>query len=134
AGTPTCWVLASLAAAANQGENLAGRIEYLGGDDYRVKLFQADLFGIQAKLIDVKFDGTVSNLDAQPHAHGQEGDFWGLLMHRAFAKMQGKTLEQMTVGFPNTALTAFTGRAADSRTKVGDWFEGMDTPLGRIPG
>jgi hypothetical protein len=129
-----CWVVSSIAAAAHQGVDLASRVSYLGNDTYQVKLFQTVNFRVVEKLVNVKFDGTVLSSDAQPHGHGQEGEFLPLLLQRAFMKLHN--LDPATVGgwVPNDSLTAFTGRPTDFRVKAGSWLEGADTPLGRVKG
>jgi Ca2+-binding RTX toxin-like protein len=89
AHAPTCTILSSLAAAANQGFDLAGGITYLGNNQYSVRLYRNGQLDPET----VYFDGTWNSNDAQPTrerasngraAGAMVGEFWTLLYQRAY--------------------------------------------------
>jgi len=75
-GTPTCWVLAPIAAAAKAGIKLGDRITYLGDGDYQVKLLDGR-GGYTTQ--NVNMEG--GRLSFEPLPHGDE--WWVILFHRA---------------------------------------------------
>jgi hypothetical protein len=102
-GAPTCSFMASLVSCVQGGLNLASRISYLGNFQYNVPLFNGRVWTNQV----VTFDGSTNKYDPQP---ATEGESWVILYQRAYIQMLGNDGS----GWPNTALTALTGRATTS--------------------
>jgi hypothetical protein len=96
----TCTILATLAAAAESGINLANNITYLGNNVYRVRLFNVSLFGLydSPTYENVYFDGTWYSSDAQPAFQRASdgsptgpptGAFWTTIYQRAVLQLNG---------------------------------------------
>jgi hypothetical protein len=103
----TCWILASLAAAANRGVNLADSIQYQGNADYRVWWDQPDA---NHKLYeDVTFNGNLySGADPQP----QNGEFWTVIYQRALLEAFNDSITSPPGGSPSNVMPLLTGRAS----------------------
>lgn len=101
--TPTCWLLAPLAAAAKAGINLAGRITYQDKGVYQVKLLLTNgSFELQkVSLIDGMQDG-------EPTPHDEES--WVVLYQRAIIQALGKA--STAGGWADECVSYLTGRAA----------------------
>jgi Ca2+-binding RTX toxin-like protein len=111
-GTPTCWVLAPLSAAAQQGVNFASRITYLGDGDYRVKLMNED-GGYKYQY--VSLEG--GKLDFEPKPRSEES--WVVIMHRAIMQEIGvnwKDIDAYSGGSCGDIMSMLTGRPTDTRT------------------
>lgn len=106
-GTPTCWVLAPLAAAADQGINLAGRITYLGDGEYRVKLLGT---GGNYSYETVKLSGGIASFEPTT----PDSESWVILFHRAIMQAKGVDWSNQSAysgGWPADVLTYLTGRS-----------------------
>ncbi|MCI0464583.1 MAG: FG-GAP-like repeat-containing protein [Gemmataceae bacterium] len=95
---PTSTILATLAAATNRPGFLAGKIAYLGNNEFGIRLYRKELlFGfihIGTSIISqtVSFDGTWTDNDAQPPVGADgivAGDFWATLYQRAVLQEYG---------------------------------------------
>jgi hypothetical protein len=112
AGSSTCVFLSSLAGAAAQQMNLAGRISYLGNFTYRVTLYNP-VSGI-ADYEDVTFDGRLrilngDTIDPIPAPEsGPSREFWTVLYQRAYLQMM-HTLNENYKDADN-AMYVLTGR------------------------
>jgi hypothetical protein len=102
----SCWVVASLASAVHSGQNLGGRIVYLGNGVYRVSWLAADQTG--AWYQDVSFQGDRLGADANPAA---EGESWVLLYQRAILQQFGIPWGNPPAGNPGGVLPLLTGRS-----------------------
>jgi Ca2+-binding RTX toxin-like protein len=110
--TPTCWVLAPLAAAADSGIDLASRIKYLGNGLYSVKLM-----GLAFPEY-VSLEGGRLDFEPEPSA---DGESWVLLYHRALMQALGVNWKDPNAyhgGFPSDVMPYLTGRSADSHGVV----------------
>jgi Ca2+-binding RTX toxin-like protein len=104
--TPTCWVLAPLAAAAKAGINLGSRITYLGDGEYRVKLLDAS-GGYKYQY--VKLRGGMYGFEPVPVS----SESWVLLFHRAIMQEKGidwTNKDAYPTGWPSSVLSYLTGR------------------------
>jgi Calpain family cysteine protease/RTX calcium-binding nonapeptide repeat (4 copies) len=116
--TPTCWVLAPIAAAARQGIDFASRITYLGNGDYRVKLMNED--GGHSYQI-VNLEG--GRLSFEPKPNGSES--WVILVHRAIMQAEGvdwHDKDAYSSGQCWDVMPYLTGRPADSHEAYGIGF------------
>lgn len=97
----TCSMLATMAASAWNGEGVRGNIEYLGNNNFRVKLNDTWLFGLfhSSKYEIVNFDGSWYDHDAQPTRLRADdgsptgalaGDFWTTIYQRAVLQAEGE--------------------------------------------
>lgn len=109
-GGPTCWLDSAISSAALHGVNFANRISYLGNQWYRVYLYNTSNVWTYE---DVYFDGTVFNHDAQLNPN-QEGEFWALLVHRAYLESRGLSTTNAPSGWADGPLQAFMGQAANT--------------------
>jgi Ca2+-binding RTX toxin-like protein len=114
-GSPTCWLVSSLASAALRGVGLAGRIDYLGNDLYSVGLYN----GSALTWLTVNFDGTRLGADAN---FVTEWESWVILYQRAYLTMKGIPLENPPEGRPEPVLAALTGRGSETH-ELGGWFD-----------
>lgn len=120
AGSSTCVFLSSLAGAAAQQMNLAGRISYLGNFTYRVTLYNP-VSGL-ADYRDVTFDGRLrvlnaATLDPIPADEtGSSREFWTVLYQRAYLEM----MHDLNLNFKDAdnAMYVLTGREVWEPLKV----------------
>jgi hypothetical protein len=113
--TPTCWVLAPLSAAASEGINLASRITYMGGGEYRVKLLNDD-GGYCYQY--VSLEGGLLNFEPDP----QGDESWVIIFHRAIMQeldIDWKDKNDYRGGQCWEVMPMLTGRDADSHTAYG---------------
>jgi Ca2+-binding RTX toxin-like protein len=135
-GVGSCVFLSSLAAVTRNGKNLTNWITYSGNHQYNVYLYDA---GIRSwTLTSVYFDGSYiyssdgRMMDAQPQV---EGEFWVLLMQRAYLKkFEGRvTGDQMAAfGGESTgvrAMTSILGPVAANDYGTGDYATWMSQKL-----
>lgn len=113
-GSATCVILASLAAVSASGVDLAGRIRALGGGRYAVPIYR-DGTGWVTQT--VTFDGTFTDADPRPTAHG---DTWVLLYQRAY-------LQEMGVRWNDPDVAGWAA-------KYGDGFQRADRGLVALTG
>ncbi|MFO0878687.1 MAG: calcium-binding protein [Gemmataceae bacterium] len=88
--SPTCSVLAAMAAATRQGIPLRSQINYLGNFVFRVRLF--DINANTWTHRDVRFDGAmVRNSQGRvvDPATSPEGEYWMLILQRAYLAYSG---------------------------------------------
>jgi hypothetical protein len=125
----TCSFLAGMAAATNQGMDLSQRITYLGNFHYQVSLFDRHSGWTTRNVV---FNGKMvrdgSGRIVDPRVEN-EGEFWTVLMQRAYLKLMGFNPMRGSVvanNFPGDlierALTTVTGKSA--------WlgYTGLTTP------
>ena len=118
----TCIFLSSLASVAAAGGNLADRIEYVGGTEYRVHLYNWENMALEAET--VYYDGTFSDFDPQPV---DTDEFWTILYQRAYQNMWSRIGTGWVadgIGFDEEeALFALTGRTVhdDDPDSVDPW-------------
>jgi calpain family cysteine protease/hemolysin type calcium-binding protein len=108
AGTPTCWVLAPMAAAAKAGIKLGDRITYIGNGDYQVKLLN-DRGGHSIETVNLEG----GRLSFEPVPHGDES--WVILFHRAIMQARGvdwTNEDAYSGGFEDQIMPYLTGRPA----------------------
>src|SRR5262245_7882386 len=111
-GVGSCVFLSALSGAAWQGADLAGRITYLGGYQYQVKLYNADTEA--AWYEPVTFDGTIQ-MDGDKRLDpdwDEEGEFWTILYQRAYLQMTDAIGASYTD--PDYAMYAVTGRSVET--------------------
>jgi hypothetical protein len=127
-GTPTCWVLAPLAAAAKAGIPLGGRITYLGNGEYRVKLLDG---GGAYHYQKVKLAGGVNSFE--PGAVDSES--WVVLFHRALMQEKGIDWTDKAAysgGWPSHVMKYLTGRSVagyGNEITGGDFATGNDAAM-----
>jgi hypothetical protein len=117
-GTPTCWVLSPIAAAARQGINLASRITYLGNGDYRVKLL-TETGGYTYQT--VSLEGGKLSFEPTP----VDSESWVILFHRAIMQAQGVDWEDPDAysgGKCWDVMPYLTGREPDVHEAYGIGF------------
>jgi hypothetical protein len=103
---PTCWLNASMASAALRGVDFDNRISYLGNDRYLVGLYNtAGLWQWEM----VRFAGDTLGADTRLDPT-QEGEFWHVLVQRAFLESRGLSVHRPPPNTADDALQAFTGR------------------------
>lgn len=118
-GGPSCWLVSAISSAQLRGENLHNRITYLGESQYRVGLYDADgNWSYETVFFDGdRADGrgpiTMRNSghDARPAA---EGEFWTILMQRAYLQSRNLSRASTPSGWPTGPLEAFTGYKSQS--------------------
>jgi Ca2+-binding RTX toxin-like protein len=86
-GSPTCWILASMGSMANSGVDLSQRITYVGGNTYRVDLYNRidpanPMAGYVLRPEYVTFDGSLRASDPG-RPPNQEGESWVTILQRA---------------------------------------------------
>jgi hypothetical protein len=118
-GTPTCWVLAGISAAALSGTfSPANRISYLGDGEYRVRLLNDD--GGSINQI-VSLEG--GRLSFEPIPSSEES--WVILFHRAILQELGydwSDLSDYSGGQCWEPLTFLTGRDTSQHTAYATEF------------
>lgn len=109
---PTCWLDTSIASAAYQGVDFNSRISYLGNDWYRVGLYSVGSYNSVGTWIteDVNFDGSALSGDARLNPN-QEGEFWALLIQRAYLESRGLSVTAPPGGYAGNAMRGLTGRS-----------------------
>jgi hypothetical protein len=110
----TCVVLASLAAVADSGVNLAARVQQTGENQYAVRLFRPGTGWITQT---VYFDGKWTDNDPMLTS---AGDAWALIYQRAF-------LQEMGVRWNDPDY-------ANWATRYGDRYQRADAALRAITG
>ncbi len=113
-GSATCVILASLAAVSETGVDLAGRIRPLGGGRYAVPIYREGTGWVTPTVV---FDGTYTDADPRPTAHG---DTWVLLYQRAY-------LQEMGVRWDDPNVDGWVA-------KYGDGFQRADRGLIALTG
>jgi len=104
--TPSCWIDAPLAAAAEAGINLASRITYVGEGNYLVKLLDANGGSIYQSVSLER-----GRLSFEPATNGDES--WVILYQRAIQQQLGKEwddLSDYSSGWPSSVMSFLTGR------------------------
>jgi Ca2+-binding RTX toxin-like protein len=122
----TCSFLSSLSEAAAAGQDLSGRIQYLGTYSYSVQLFDPALNGwinervyfdgIVSGWIDTNADGTLDTFGSVDPGSVVEGEYWTILYQRAYLQR-----------FYRINVSSFQS----VRGFAGEW---PDVPLQRITG
>lgn len=107
-GSPTCWILAPIAAAAGQGYDLASRITALGDGKYDVKLLNPDGAAFHQTV-----DLATGLMGDEPWDDSQ-CESWVVLFHRAICQQEGidwKASSYPPLGeMPSRVMKYMTGR------------------------
>jgi hypothetical protein len=122
--TPTCWVLAPLSAAAQEGINFESRITYQGDGVYRVKLMNED-GGHSYQYVNLEG----GRLGFEPDPQGDES--WVILFHRAIMQERGvdwKDKDAYSGGQCWEVMPMLTGRPAEQHTAYLWEFTVSDLP------
>jgi Ca2+-binding RTX toxin-like protein len=115
--------LAALASVANDPANkLAAGIKDMKNGTFNVTLYQQGL----PKTVNVKFDGTWTDKDAQPlDGNGQAtGESWVLLYQRAYVQLVGEG----NLGKPNVYSAQGAFEALTGKTPTATLLQGSKTP------
>jgi hypothetical protein len=115
AGGPTCWLNSAMSSAALRGVDFNTRITYRGNESYEVGLFNT---AGQWTTELVTFSGVRIGADTQ-FDPAQDGEYWPLLIQRAYLENRGASITSPPSGGAGDPLTAFTGRAST-------WFAAND--------
>lgn len=128
----TCWILASIGAAARSGIDLSQRITYNGDGWYRVDLFQRldparPEAGYKPWIEAVRFDGGL--LDADPGAKA-DGESWVIILQRAVIQAAhvwdpSQTIDSPHGGGPSDALGMLLGTQS-TRQGPGEYATAAD--------
>lgn len=111
--TPTCWVLASMAAAAQAGIDMGSRITYIGSGKYHVQLLDEN-GGSHYQIVSLttpRYSFEPGSPNATPDTHWNES--WVLLIHRAIMQQRGvdwSNKDAYGSGWPSWSLPYLTGR------------------------
>jgi len=130
-GVGSCTFLSSLAAVTRNGRDLTNWITYAGNHTYNVALY--DAWQRTWTRTSVYFDGSYlyssagRMVDTQPEV---EGEFWVLLMQRAyFKKWEGRVTGDQLAGFNGEGsyrpLTSILGPVAVQDFNTGDYATWM---------
>ena len=140
----TCWIAASIAAAAKSGTNLPGRITYLGNGTYRVQLFQWDNPSdvnstMRIHYETVHFNGDFLAADAavtgdDPATNTAKGEFWALIMQRALIQGISRWDPSQNINYPHSGgalhpLRMITGRSGQWTAPESTTAENMESAL-----
>ncbi len=115
-GSPTCWLVSAISAAAYQGHNLGSRISYVGSNLYRVGMYNTA--GSYTSVY-VTFDGTVNGADAQANPY-QEGESWVTITQRAYLQSRGLSITAPPSGWADGPIRALTGHTATTYNRGSD--------------
>lgn len=116
-GGPTCWVMASLAAATYRGIDLGSRLTYQGNGVFRVDFLSADLGPAPSQLVSFTNDILEADADFSPN---QEDEFWPIVYQRAVLNQVGRSWSRPGYGSTETVLPLLTGHADSWR-----WTSGL---------
>lgn len=107
-GSPTCWLVSAISAAAYSGYDLGSRISYYGNNLYRVGMYNTS--GVYTNVY-VTFDGTINGADARANPY-QEGESWVTITQRAYLQSRGLSITTPPSGWADTSILALTGHHA----------------------
>jgi choice-of-anchor C domain-containing protein len=118
--SPTCWILAAMAALQYSGVDLSKQVEFMGGNRYKVRLYNfanpgnrggGDTYAVESL---VAFDGNTIDQDPviQP---GDKSAYWVVALHRGVIQQlhqwdPSQTIEKPHGGTPDDSLGILTGR------------------------
>ena len=115
----TCWILASLAAIAHRDpERIKELITDNGDGSYTVhfhRLMWAGKWTLPGWQSDVRVTPELPSFAAGTKRAGGKHELWVPLIEKAYAQWKlGNNYWRIDGGFPDTALTAFTGKRSDA--------------------
>lgn len=116
---PTCWLMASISAAQDNGFDVSRRIRHLGDGWFQVGLYDTSGNYTYERVYfngnDVDGDVITSNTprSADPGST-EEGEFWVTLYQRAYLQSRGLSLTNPPAGNSHGPLESITGRQTTS--------------------
>jgi hypothetical protein len=127
---PNCWLMAAISAVAATGTDFSARISYAGDGWYNVGTYDRDgVYTIER----VRFNGDDVNGNVMTDVRASadpvpaaEGEFWVVLLQRAYLQSRGLSLTNPPSGWPADAMTAFTGKRSETTTPGAGGFTSAD--------